>query len=179
MAKILFVIVAISMPWLFVIAAISMPWLKFYLSLLQCLCHGLNLICHCCNIYAMVKSKEKCGWEKLEVRREKHKLIQFYKINNNMTPEYLSDLLSMQNYERHNYNTQNSQNIVSHLSRTTYHHNSFFPSCVRLWNNLPKQIKECNSLISFKNALSSHYKSSTVQNTTMLGVAVVKFYMHV
>ena len=32
---------------------------------------------------------EETKWEKLEKRREKHKLIHFYKIVNGLTPEYL------------------------------------------------------------------------------------------
>ena len=33
------------------------------------------------------------GWEKLAKRREKHKLIQYYKMHNEMTPDYLSSLV--------------------------------------------------------------------------------------
>ena len=104
----------------------------------------------------------ECGWEKLETRREIHKLTPFYKIKNNLTPEYLSDLLPPEHHQQHNYNTRNPQNLVSFHCRTTCHQNSFFPSCVRLWNNLPRNIKESKSLSSFKNALSSHYNPSKV-----------------
>ena len=106
----------------------------------------------------------ECGWEKLETRREIHKLTQFYKIKNNLTPEYISDLLPPEHHQQHNYNTRNPQNLVSFQCRTTYHQNSFFPSCVRLWNNLPRNIKESKSLSSFKNALSSYYNPSKVRS---------------
>ena len=33
------------------------------------------------------------GWEKLEVRRSKHKLCLFYKMSNNISPDYLSTLV--------------------------------------------------------------------------------------
>ena len=104
----------------------------------------------------------ECGWEKLETRREKHKLIQLYKIKNNLTPDYLSSLLPPVHQQQHNYNTRNSQNMVSYHCRTAYHHNSFFPSSVRIWNNLPQNIKESKSLASFKKALSSHYNQNKV-----------------
>jgi hypothetical protein len=33
------------------------------------------------------------GWEKLKDRREKHKLVQFYKMTHNLTPHYISCLV--------------------------------------------------------------------------------------
>ena len=36
---------------------------------------------------------KETGWENLEARREKHKLIQFFKIINGLTPEYLQQLV--------------------------------------------------------------------------------------
>ena len=104
----------------------------------------------------------ECGWEKLETRRKIHKLTQFYQIKNNLTPEYLSDLLPPEHQQQHNYYTRNPQNLASIQCRTTYHQNSFFPSCVRLWNSLLRNIKESKSLSSFKNALSSNYIPSKV-----------------
>ena len=59
--------------------------------------------------------------------------------------------------------------IAIHLCRTTYYRSSFFPSCVHLWNNLPQEIKECYFVISFKNALSSHNKTSTVRKYYYVG----------
>ena len=52
--------------------------------------------------------------------------------------------------------------MVSYHCRTAYHHNSFFPSSVRIWNNLPQNIKESKSFASFKKALSSHYNQNKV-----------------
>ena len=36
---------------------------------------------------------KETGWETLEIRRSKHKLCLFYKMNNNISPEYLSSLV--------------------------------------------------------------------------------------
>ena len=36
---------------------------------------------------------KETGWETLEVRRSKHKLCLFYKMSNNISPEYLSSLV--------------------------------------------------------------------------------------
>ena len=35
---------------------------------------------------------EETKWEKLDIRREKHKLIHFCKILHGLTPEYLTDI---------------------------------------------------------------------------------------
>ena len=97
----------------------------------------------------------ECGWETLEKRREKHKLIQFYKMKNSFTPEYLNDLVPPLHRDQHSYNTRNSQNLVGIQCRTTYHFNSFIPSTIRIWNNIPSNIKESESIHSFKQALCS------------------------
>ena len=57
-----------------------------------------------------------------EARREKYKLIQLYKIKNNLTPDYLSSLLPPVHQQQHNYNTRNSKNMVSYHCRTAYYH---------------------------------------------------------
>lgn len=105
----------------------------------------------------------ECGWDKLEIRREKHKLTQFFKIVNNLTPEYLTDLLPPNFDTIHNYNTRNSQNLPSQYCRTSYHLNSFFPSCICLWNNLPQNIKNSTSINSFKLSLDKHYNPSNIK----------------
>ena len=74
---------------------------------------------------------------------------------NNMTPDYLSELLPPTHNQQHTYPTRGSGNITGIQCRTTHMYNSFFPSCIRLWNNLPNRVKESNSIKSFKQSLSS------------------------
>ena len=102
------------------------------------------------------------GLETLEIRREKHKIIQFFKIINGLTPDYLQSLVPPQHFQQHYHNTRHSQNYVNINCRTTYRNNSFIPSTIRLWNNLPSQLKSCSSLISFKRELASHYKTPDI-----------------
>jgi hypothetical protein len=45
------------------------------------------------------------GWEKLKDRRERHRTIQFYKMSNNLTPQYLSNL-NPQNFGEYQYNNK-------------------------------------------------------------------------
>ena len=107
--------------------------------------------------------------EKLELRREKHKLTQFYKILNNLTPEYLSELLPPFHSQLHGYNTRNAHNIVVQQCRTSYLQNSFFPSTIRLWNNLPQDIKDSNNLNTFKKALTSFYHNNKIPKYYNIG----------
>ena len=45
------------------------------------------------------------GWEKLKDRRERHRTIQFYKMSNNLTPQYLSNLIPQNFGMIHDHNT--------------------------------------------------------------------------
>jgi hypothetical protein len=73
-----------------------------------------------------------------------------------LTPEYLSSLVPEQHHNIHNYNTRNAQDYVHLRTHSTQYYNSFLPSCVRLWNNLPPNIKDMTSIVSFKKAISSN-----------------------
>ena len=68
------------------------------------------------------------GWETLDARRNKHKLMFFYKIFNDLTPPYVSSLVHplVQNASR--YNLRNSNETQTITSRTTLFYNSFLPS---------------------------------------------------
>ena len=64
------------------------------------------------------------------------------------------DIVPRQHFNNHSYNTRNAQNFVSINCSSTHYFNSFLPSCVRLWNNLPSHIRELNSIQSFKQAIT-------------------------
>ena len=44
-------------------------------------------------IVSLDKLYQETGWETLEERRKKHKLCLFYKMSNNLSPNYLSSLV--------------------------------------------------------------------------------------
>jgi hypothetical protein len=48
------------------------------------------------------------GWEKLKDRRERHRTIQFYKMSNNLTPQYLSNLIPQNFGMIHDHNTRHT-----------------------------------------------------------------------
>ena len=96
---------------------------------------------------------QEIGWESLESRRRHHKLILFYKMVNNLTPPYLSSLIPTTVGNTSTYNLRNARDLSTVASRTALFSNSFLPSVVREWNNLPLETREADSLSSFKRHL--------------------------
>ena len=65
----------------------------------------------------------------------------------------------------HNYNTRGSStDHVQPRFGSNKGLNSFSCYAAKMWNALPKALKECKSLPSFKTALKSHLQASTSRN---------------
>ena len=121
-------------------------------------------------------------WETLDARRNKHKLVLFYKMFNDLTPPYLSSLVPplVQNSSR--YNLRNFNDTQTIASRTTLFYNSFLPSSIRDWNRLNPDIRNAGTLDAFKHKLNQnlpvipkHYYSGirNAKNGTQESVQVV------
>ena len=95
---------------------------------------------------------EETCWKTLETRRKNHKLSLCFKIVNDLSPPYLSDLVpatvNSSNYNLRKYVlkrvsfgskdcTKDSNNIHLANARTSLCYNSFLLSVVRDWNNIP------------------------------------------
>jgi hypothetical protein len=90
------------------------------------------------------------GWEKLKDRREKHKLVQFYK--SCLVPQAFANI--------HDYNTRNASALPVVRTRTSLCYNYFFiPSSVRLWNLQPDNIRLSPSIQALKYSLKSNISS--------------------
>ena len=108
--------------------------------------------------YASILSIYKeTGWEKLSVRREKRKLSLFYDIVNGHSPDYLQDLLPITVGQINNYNLRNSKNFTIPPGRLSLYQSSFFPSTIRLWNNLPTDLRNSPCQQMFKNEIRKVY----------------------
>jgi hypothetical protein len=94
---------------------------------------------------------KQLGWLSLQNRTLWHRYIMIYKCRNNMAPTYLTDCFN-QNDTHHEHDTRHSGNLRATLSTTEYYHKSFTVSGPTLWNNLPQDIKICNTLNRFKSA---------------------------
>lgn len=71
-----------------------------------------------------------------------------------ITPEYLSKLVPPTIGETHNYGTRNSKNLTSILCKTNFYMNSFLPSAVSSWNQLPLNIGQNQSITNLKSHLN-------------------------
>ena len=96
------------------------------------------------------------GWESLTSRREKHKLVLFYKMINSLASEYLSSLVPPTGGNRSQYNLHNETNLQTIPARSQQYYNSFLPSTTRIWNSLPDDTKNFPSVESFKHKLNNN-----------------------
>ena len=97
------------------------------------------------------KLYEELGWETLSDRRWSRRLIQLYKISNDMTPRYLKDNLPSQ--QKSCYRSKDPNKLQDFFCRTTRYMNSFFPDAVRSWNNIGVEFCSSNSLALFKKSI--------------------------
>ena len=94
---------------------------------------------------------DELAWEDMNMRRSMHKLVLYYKIVNNLTPSFLSDLLPQTVQQRSGLFLRNSANFTLYMSRTERFKKSFFPSATLMWKILSLEI-EIYPLLKFLNA---------------------------
>ncbi len=102
------------------------------------------------------KIYKETGWEKLSVRRERHRLILLHKIVTNRTPSYLRDLIPNLVGNQHGHNTRQSNNLADIRTRTRFYSDYFVPSVIKLWNTRPLFIRNSRSL----NGLNDYLRRS-------------------
>ena len=81
---------------------------------------------------------KRIGLENLSTRRKKNKIKMFHAIYNNKTCLKLPDNIRQANKRTRGH----SEKLTIPPARTNTHIQSFFPSTVRLWNNLPAEAVE-------------------------------------
>ena len=104
---------------------------------------------------------KETGWEKLKVRRLSINYVFFYKMSNNISPDYLSTLVPQPIENTIGYNLRDSSNLRQPFSRTELYYKSFLPSSIRLWNDLSSEIREAPSFTSFKYQINKNLKKNT------------------
>ena len=92
------------------------------------------------------------GWEPLKDHRERRKLCLFYKIHNKLVPTFLSDIVQpMIRDNKRNLRIDNDYTLPRYRLQTT--ENSYFPSTIKLWNDLDRDLR-CNQTYNqYKHAL--------------------------
>ena len=95
-----------------------------------------------------------------ETDRTIHRLKWFYKIMNNLAPDYLKELIPPPTEERHAYGLRSRENITTFRAHRQCFRKSFFPSTVKDWNTLPIDIRHSPSLHTFNHRLKLHISST-------------------
>ena len=89
-------------------------------------------------------------WPTMEKRRQYMRMLYMFKMKNQLTPRYLSDILFPQQGHYSEYSTRHRNNFIIPRTRTTKYHESFIPKSSREWNSMPEEIKSCECLATFK-----------------------------
>ena len=91
---------------------------------------------------------KETGWDTFEKRRKNHKLTLFFKMSTNVSPSYLSSLVPQSVDHASSYNLRKSHNLRPIATRTNFYYNSFLPSVIRDWNELPVVVRQLDSVCS-------------------------------
>ena len=97
------------------------------------------------------------GWQTVTQRHNYNKAVLVYKALNDLTPSYISDLLTpvSQLHHRTLRSTTNGSLAVPRSKKAIYD-GSFSSSAPRLWNDLPETVKKSSSLKDFKRSVKEH-----------------------
>ena len=93
------------------------------------------------------------GWESLNLRRWSRRLVLFYKIVNDMTPEYMR--YPIPQLQESTYNLRRPVTIGQICARTESFKSSFYPNCLSEWDELDPEIKFSTSVSVFKKRILS------------------------
>lgn len=90
------------------------------------------------------------GFCSLKERRERHKMIMFFKIIHGLTPQYLSNLLPPLISTVNPYHRRRPLDRIVPRFKTDIFRHSFFPSATDSWNKLPLTVQQNNSISHLK-----------------------------
>ena len=113
-----------------------------------------RIVTGCTKLVSIVDLYREAGWETLGQRRRKHKLIIFYKMIYGLAPNYLNNLIPPTVGSSSTYNLRRPNNLRTIACRTSLYSNSFLPAVINDWNYLPDEIRNAESLSSFKYCLN-------------------------
>jgi len=108
------------------------------------------------------KLLDELEWDTLAARRDHNRLLIMYKLTSGSVPPHLQPLIpTTRNSQRQlNVRLRNDTHLHVPHSRTNTYKNSFVPYTTRLWNSLPKEVKEATSFNLFKRKCRNHMLSA-------------------
>ena len=89
----------------------------------------------------------------IALRRWSRRLTLFYKVINNLTPDYTRDPLPPLHQVQYSFRERDT--IGQIRARTEKHKSSFYPHCLSEWNKLDPEIKLSSSVAVFKTKMLS------------------------
>ena len=99
------------------------------------------------------------GWESLSLRRWSRRLTLFYKVINNLTPDYTRDPLPPLHQVQYSFRERDT--IGQIRARTEKYKSSFYPHCLSEWNKLDPEIRLSSSVAVFKTKILSKIRPPT------------------
>ncbi len=109
------------------------------------------VLCQHCSVMSTLH------WLPIKHRIDFKILLITYKALNGLAPQYLSELLSHYSPPRPLRSQNSGHLIISRISKSTACGRSFFYLALKLWNNLPKTVREADTLCQFKSRLKTHH----------------------
>ena len=107
----------------------------------------------------------RVGWLRVEDRVQQLAMGLAYKIHHNLKiPLYLAKYFTNVNEVHSHYTRGSSTNHVQPRFGTNKGLNSFSSYATKMWNALPKGVKECKTLLSFKSALKEYLQEAATRN---------------
>ena len=101
------------------------------------------------------KLYEETGWLTLAKRREISNLTFMYKLVHKLAPDPVCSILSTASFAgTHTYATRQQFDLPHFRARTDLFDKSFYPSTIRLWNQLPLEIRNSDSIRKFKSSIA-------------------------
>ena len=97
------------------------------------------------------------SWQTVTKHHNYNKAVLVYKALNNLTPAYISDLLTPISQSHHRtLRSTTSGSLAVPRSKKAMYDGSFSSSAPRLWNTLPESVKKSTSLKDFKRCVKDH-----------------------
>ncbi len=115
----------------------------------------------------------KMKWLSLQQRRYFHKCILVYKCRMGLAPQYLYDMF-IANNSNHSYNTRNTTQLRSTITRTACYYRSFTVSGLNLWNIFLTILKNVH-LYQVLNGLST--PTWRLNHSFMCILSLYQFYL--
>ena len=108
----------------------------------------------------------KLKWEKLSKRRQTQKALIMFKTIHKLAPKYLHQLFTPRRSE---YNLRNLEGkLALPKPHTNYLKRSFSYSGALLWNNLPQEMRDTDSIGLFKRRISNRISDISDSHTAIM-----------